>query len=475
MITGRDGARRYDTVVTDHTPAREMLSRLRQRLFGAPTSGHLPERVKAQIRHAQEESEILIGWVQLAGVGFFAFVYTLAPKTFDPDAMFAPVPWALGFYFAFTLVRLALAHRRRLPDWMIMLSVIVDMAVLLLTIWSFHLQYEQPPGFSLKAPTLLYIFILIALRTLRFEARYVVLAGTAAALGWLGLLGYALFSSPMPDVITRDYVHYITSSSILIGGEVDKVLSIVMVTAVLAIALVRARRLLIRSASEQAAAADLSRFFAPEVARRITGSEHGVLPGQGDIREAAILYLDIRRFTPLAHNMQPNDVMALLAEYQARMVPVIQEHGGSIDKFLGDGIMATFGAAMETGTYAADAMRAAEALLGAADAWSRERTAAGTTALRVGVGVAVGPVVFGAVGDSTRLEFTVIGHAVNLAAKLEKHTKTEGVRALTTEETLTRAREQGYSPRAAPEIRPERRVEGVETPLRLAVFADLDQ
>ena len=218
-----------------------MLSRFMQRLFGAPTSGRMPERVSAQIRHEQEESEILIGWVQLVGVGFFAFVYTLAPKTFDADAMFAPVPWALGFYFAFTLIRLALAHRRILPDWMIMLSVIVDMAVLLVTIWSFHLQYEQPPGFSLKAPTLLYIFILIALRTLRFEARYVVLAGAAAALGWLSLLAYAIFASPTADVITRDYVHYITSSSILIGGEVDKILSIVIVTAVLAIALVRSQ------------------------------------------------------------------------------------------------------------------------------------------------------------------------------------------------------------------------------------------
>ena len=447
-----------------------MLNRLRQRLFGAPTTGRIPERVAAQIRQEQEESEILIGWVQLGGVGFFAFVYTLAPKTFDADVMFAPVPWALAFYFAFTLVRLVLAHRRRLPNWMIALSVIVDMAVLLITIWSFHLQYEQPPGFSLKAPTLLYIFILIALRTLRFEARYVVLAGAVAALGWLALLGYALYTGPAFDLITRDYVHYITSSSILIGGEVDKVLSIAMVTAVLAVALVRARRLLIRSASEQAAAADLSRFFAPEVARQITGSEHGVRAGQGDIREAAILYLDIRGFTPLAHDMPANDVMMLLAEYQARMVPVIQEHGGSIDKFLGDGIMATFGAAMETTSYAADALRAACILHQTADSWNRERIDAGASPLRFGVGVAVGPVVFGAVGDSSRLEFTVIGDAVNLAAKLEKHTKTEAVRALTTEKTLARAREQGFSPSVEPEIRPARRVEGVDEPLQLAVL-----
>ncbi len=448
-----------------------MLKMLMRRLIGDRAAAPMPARIAAQIRVEQEDSEILIGWTQIAGVTFFAIVYAIAPKTFDPDAMFAPVPWTLGFYFVFTLIRLTLAYRRRLPNWMITLSVVIDMTVLLVTIWSFHLQYEQPPGFSLKAPTLLYIFILIALRTLRFEARYVLLAGASAALGWLALLGYALLNSPMPGVITRDYVHYITSSDILIGGEVDKVLSIVIVTVVLAVALTRARRLLIRAATEHAAAADLSRFFAPEVARQITTSEHAVRPGQGEIRDAAILTLDIRGFTPLARQMSADAVMRLLAEYQARMVPVIQRHGGSIDKFLGDGIMATFGAAMKTDTYAADALRAAGALIETFDAWNRERAREASPALGFGIGVAVGPVVFGAVGDDTRLEFTVIGDAVNLAAKLEKHTKAEAVRALATAAALTAAQGQGYAPDGDPEVRAARAVEGVDEPLDLVVVA----
>ena len=444
---------------------------LKHWLVGGDGDVRMPARVAAQIQHEQEESEILIGWIQLAGVTFFAVVYTITPKTFDPDIMFAPVPWALGFYFLFTLARLALAYGRRLPPWMVTLSVIVDMAGLLLTIWSFHLQYEQEPGFSLKAPTLLYIFILIALRTLRFDARYVVLAGASAMAGWLVLLGYALVNSPMPGVITRDYVHYITSSDILIGAEIDKVLSIAMVTLVLAVAVARARRLLVRAATEHAAVSDLSRFFAPEVARQIAASDSAVRPGQGELREAAILYVDLRGFTNLARHLPPDAVMTLLAEYQSRMVPVIQRHGGSIDKFLGDGIMATFGAAMTTESYAADAMRAAGALLDELDGWNRERAAAGAPAIRMGVGIAVGPVVFGAVGDDTRLEFTVIGDAVNLAAKLEKHTKVENARALTTTAALAHARAQGYAPAAAPEILRGRDVESIDEALDLVVLA----
>ena len=447
-----------------------MLRDLKERFFGIADETALPARVTDHIRRAQEESEILIGWVQLAGVLFFALVYAIAPKTFDADVMFAPVPWALTFYFVFTLIRLYLALKRRLPHWMIALSVVIDMTVLLVTIWSFHLQYDQPPGLSLKAPTLLYIFILIALRALRFEARYVLFAGASAIVGWLILLGYAIRNSPNPDVITRDYVHYITSTDILIGGEVDKILSILAVTLVLAVALARARRLLVRSMAEQTAARDLSRFFAPDVAARITASENLVRAGQGETRHAAILYLDIRGFTALAHRLPADQVMALLAEYQSLMVPVIQRHGGSIDKFLGDGILATFGAALTTESYAADAMAAAEALLAECDHWNDRRESQGLSPFAMGVGVAVGPVVFGAVGDDTRLEFTVIGDAVNLAAKLEKHCKTEAVRALTTADAMARARDQGFARAAAHDILTGRPVEGVDDPLDLAVI-----
>ncbi|MFQ5984167.1 MAG: adenylate/guanylate cyclase domain-containing protein [Alphaproteobacteria bacterium] len=449
---------------------RQVLAGLKRLVFGEAPARVLAERVQGAIAREQEDSEILVGWFQISGVTFFAILYAVSRKTFPEDAVIEPVPWTLGFYFVFTLVRLGLAYRRRLPEWFVALSVIVDMAVLLLTIWSFHIQYEQPAGFSLKAPTLLYIFILIALRALRFDARYVVLAGAAAAAGWLMLLFNALVLDRGGSMVTRDYVHYITSTDILVGGELDKVISITMVTVVLAAVLVRARRLLFRSLAEHEVAADLSRFFAPEIAREITASDQRIMPGKGEIRDAAVLYVDVRGFTVLARRSAADDVMALLAEYQARMVPVIHRHGGSIDKFLGDGIMATFGAALRTGTYAADAVRAVEELVAVTDAWSRERAADGKEALKIGFAVAAGPIVFGAVGEDTRLEYTVIGNAVNLAAKLEKHTKVEGVRALATPEVLALARKQGYAGRSH-ERRAARRVEGLAESIDVIVLA----
>ena len=115
---------------------------------------------------------------------------------------------------------------------------------------------------------MLYLFVLIALRTLRFDPRYVLMAGATAITGWLILLVYALYVAPVPSEVTRDYVHYLYTSDILIGGEVDKILTFLLVTGILVIALTRAHKQLIRSVAVSEAAKDLTRFFAPEVADR---------------------------------------------------------------------------------------------------------------------------------------------------------------------------------------------------------------
>ena len=430
----------------------------------------LPARVQAGITAQQDASERLIGWFQLAVVVIFGLLYAASPKTFAADVEFAPVPWALGIYFVFTLVRLSLAYRGRIGPPVLYLSIVLDMCLLLGLIWSFHLQYQQPQSFYLKSPTLLYVFIFIALRALRFEARYVVASGLVAALGWTGLAGYAVYTTGT-EMVTRDYVYYMTHNTVLIGAEFDKIISILLVTAIIAVAIHRARTLLNRSVAEGQAARDLSRFFSPEIADQITASEEAVSAGAGEARDAAILFCDIRGFTNFSHTHQPNEVIAMLAEYQRQIVPILQKHGGTIDKFMGDGIMVTFGAALPTETFAADALRAVDDLMQGADDWNAGRKAAGEPELRVGAAVASGRLIFGAVGDESRLEYTVIGDAVNLAAKLEKATKDQKVRAHTTLETYETAIAQGYAPPDAKDQRIGCDVDGVNAPVDLVVLA----
>jgi adenylate cyclase len=445
-------------------PRRGLIARLG---FQSPS---LAPRIDAAIRAQQDMSERLIGWVQLGIVVVFGAFFLISSNQV-PVPLYERIPVAiLGVYLVFTLIRLYLSYRTRLPAWLLGLSVVADIGLLMTLIWGFHREYDQPLTFSLKAPALLYVFIFIALRALRFDARYVLLAGAAAALGWSAMIAGAVWPSDYEAMITRSYVTYITSNSILIGAEFDKIMSILTVTAVLAIALVRARRLLVASVSEQAAASALSRFFAPEIAERIRGAQAEIRAGEGQARDAAILTTDLRGFTRLSVTLPPNEVMALLVEYQGRLVPIIQKHGGSIDKFLGDGILATFGCAVPSETHARDALAAALDIQEAARAWRAERQAAGLAAPAVGTAVTVGRVLFGAIGDETRLEFTVIGDAVNLAAKLDKHTKAEGVAALASGEAYDRALAQGLPAAPALERRPGRKVEGVADPLDIVVI-----
>jgi adenylate cyclase len=449
-----------------------MLARLRDWLFEGRGPEHLPDRVSETIRLQQENSEILIGWAELVLVGLLAIAYettTMAEGVVQEDYSFETEVFI--FYGLFTVIRLVLAYRRALPEWLLYVSVVVDMALLMGLIYSFHLKYAQTAVFYLKAPTLFYVFLFIALRALRFEARFVIFTGLCAAVGWIALILYALSERGGPPNRTMDFVEYMTSNSFLIQAEADKLLAIVLTTAVLAIAITRARNLLIRAVTEGAAARDLSRFFDPGVADRIRSAAMSIKAGEGEMRDVAILTVDLRGFTRLSVEMAPDAVMKLLQEYQGRVCPLIAANGGSIDKFLGDGILASFGAVVPSTTAAADALRAADAVIDAAERWAQERQAAGLPPLSVGLAAASGRVVFGAVGDSERLEFTVIGAAVNFAAKLEKHNKDEKTWALVDAGTYALAEQQGYVAPTARERRPGRTVGGVSELVDLVVLA----
>jgi adenylate cyclase len=449
-----------------------MFGRVRSWLFGDNWPEHLPERVRQAIRQQQEQSEILIGWAELAVVGLLAIAYettTMATGVVQEDYSFETDVFIL--YGLFAVGRLVLAYRRALPEWLLYVSVVADMAVLIGLIYSFHYKYAQSAVFYLKAPTLLFVFLFIALRALRFEARFVIFAGLTAAVGWIALILYALSERGGPPNPTTDFVEYMTSNAFLIQAEVEKLLAILLTTAVLAIAIARARHLLVRSVSEGAAARDLSRFFDPGVADRIRSASQSIKAGEGELRDVAILTVDLRGFTRLSVDLAPDDVMKLLQDYQGRVCPLIVSNGGSIDKFLGDGILASFGAVSLSSTAAADALRAADAVIAAGEQWAAERRAAGRPEMSLGLAVSSGRVVFGAVGDAERLEFTVIGDAVNFAAKLEKHNKDEKTRALTDARTYALAERQGYAAPTARERRAGRAVSGVSEPVDVVILA----
>ena len=446
-------------------PVREIARYIKQ---GGPSSEGISARVLTEIDKREAAAERLIGWVQFFIVFFFATLYMIAPRAEGASGEnFVPI--TLGAYFAFTVLRVILSYRITLPDWYLILSIIVDVMLLCGLIYSFHIQYGQPASFYLKAPTMIYLFIFISLRALRFDPRFVLTAGVISAFGWVAMVANALWTDMGQMQITRNYVEYITSNSILIGAEIDKVLTILGVTAILSIALFRARQVLFDSIQSHSAAEDLKLFFAPEVADSITSSDD--MPGVGrcETREAAIMFVDVRSFTSTADKLQPNLVMQILARYQEVVLHEVQNHNGRIDKFLGDGIMVTFGAVQSSDTFAADALRAAESIIAALQSLEGEfRELGWPDKFQCGAAVASGRVTVGVVGAEDRLEFTVIGNAVNLSAKMEDTNKAQGTSALTDLTTYKLALAQGYGTDTL-EIRENVNVSGVSRPVDLVV------
>jgi len=148
---------------------------------------------------------------------------------------------------------------------------------------------------------------------------------------------------------------------------------------------------------------------------------------ESEMRTVCVLFLDIRGFTATTRLRPAGETVALLNDFFAEMIEVVDRHNGIINKFLGDGFLALFGAPLKDPAAAANALAAARGMLDAVDAWNLVRP---QQTLRIGIGIHIGEAVTGTVGSPQRKEYTVIGDTVNLAARLEQLTKETGSRLL---------------------------------------------
>lgn len=165
----------------------------------------------------------------------------------------------------------------------------------------------------------------------------------------------------------------------------------------------------------------LGKVISPEVATQLL--QKGVALG-GEEREVTVLFSDLRNFTTMSETIPPQEMLAILNRYFTRMAAIVEKHGGVVDKYVGDALMALFGAPLSCSDDADRAMKAALEMCEALDDLNQERLKRGSSAIGLGIGINTDVVVAGNMGSETRLNYTVIGDGVNLASRLEDLTKT---------------------------------------------------
>lgn len=229
---------------------------------------------------------------------------------------------------------------------------------------------------------------------------------------------------------------------------------------VLGVYMVRRLQALVRStAAEQAIRERLHRHFSPEVAALLERWPRG---GVAETRRITVLFSDLKSFTPLSATMSSSETVRLLNQIHTRMVRCVFDHEGTLDKFMGDGLLAYFNAPLDQSDHASRATRCALAMQEALGELNAERREVGLDPIEMGIGVHTGPATMGILGSEARHEYTAIGETVNVAAHVEKATRKTSDGILITESTRGE-----LDPAIRLEPLPPTPVHGVDRPMEL--------
>ncbi|WP_422000912.1 adenylate/guanylate cyclase domain-containing protein [Reyranella sp.] len=276
-----------------------------------------------------------------------------------------------------------------------------------------HMAPETVFGFW---PPLLY-FVFILLSTLRLDFWLSAWTGLVAAVEQGLLVIWLLPLDLFSDEPQYSLMYNLSRSLVLLVGGI--------VAGIVALSL---RRQFDKAVLAGAARDRVTNLFgqhvSPAVVERLLATQ---AEPPSEMREVCVLFLDIRGFTAMSRQRPAADTVALLNDFFARMIDIVDHHNGIINKFLGDGFLALFGAPLADTRAASNALAAGRDMLAAVERWNAERP---QWALRIGIGIHLGEAVTGTVGSPQRKEYTVIGDTVNLAARLEQLTKETGSQLL---------------------------------------------
>ncbi len=383
------------------------------------------ENANQLLREAEISAERSIAYVRCAiGVSVSIFFFVVVAPTLEEDnPALNLVPYFAAFslgYFVFGVLTFVFAHPLRFRGWMTWLFTTLDLLFWYGLLAATVLIIDLPGNLIITLPPALIVFIILSLVALRNNPWLQVFALVFVIVAFVSL--YLISADPV-------------SSPLHIGGvqvgffelplNVVRLSMVTLTGLILVYLAIRTRRLLHRAIEETIRRANLARYLPPQLVGRMSQIGHDRLL-TGSSVDAAVLFVDIRGFTSLAEQMDPAALGKFLSRYRAVVAEQVHAHNGIVDKFVGDSVMAIFGAPDSSGNDAENALECASGILRSIADWSAKRRNRNQMGFEVGVGIHWGTVFCGAIGDSHRLEFTVLGDTVNVASRLEKLAKDAG-------------------------------------------------
>ena len=320
-----------------------------------------------------------------------------------------------------------------------------------------------------------YFFVLLAGATLAYSWRTVIAVGAWTAALWLVGMAWVWWQPDRDPALTAHIAAaigddhrlsaMISPNAIGFHVRIQEIVVFMIVAVTLALAVRRSNDLLVRHAAVERERGNLARYFSPNVVAELSKQDEPLK--QVRTQDAAVLFVDIVDFTAFADARTPQEVVRTLREFHGLMEQEVFRHSGTLDKYLGDGLMATFGTPFAGAHDASNALRCAQAMIVVADSWNGRRMALREPPLRVSFGLHYGPVVLGDIGQ-TCLEFAVIGATVNAASRLEALTRTLDCALVASDDLISRAKAELGSAAEAFQplmVREPQAVRGIQRPI----------
>lgn len=365
-------------------------------------------------------------WLRLVALAVLIVNLGLASR---PDSVIVHVN-VIAAYGVATIVALLLAELQRGARWFAWIYIVFD-ALLVVVLFHEHLfAPSKEVDHTLTAPSLAIGFLLLMHVALRLRPIMVALFSSLVILGWLALLTVAVEAHLSKGAaLTLDWSSFLTEAALaaafgfaaLVCGLLTYDHNVLLKAAVLA----ERRR------------ANLSRFFSPTVLTELQTTGDSLALAQRDV---AVLFVDLRSFTRLSESIPPASLANLLVEFRELVTREVFAHGGMIDKFIGDGVMAAFGQPKSTPDDAARALECALHLTTALREWRDARERRGEIGPQAGVGIHFGMAIGGVLRSGSHDEFTLVGDVVNVAQRLEQLCKPLGASIVASWEVITAAR-----------------------------------